>query len=283
MIYKMVTLDKSVINVSMQKTSHFHKESVYLCEIYNFSMLHMSFINIINILLAGVLLFFAVRYLYTLYLEGFHRPEEWAIQLKAGKISPELNNLRRIFKDKTRFYTFWLQAERIRKQQLAGSMAEVGVYKGETAMVLHKMLPKRSLHLFDTFQGFPADDLKHESGKAAGYSPKNFADTSIEAVKKRLGNSDKIHFHCGYFPDTTAGLENEKFCLVNLDADLYMPTKAALNFFYPRLTKGGVIFIHDYNSDWEGLKKAVDEFVKGIPEELAIIPDQYTTVLIIKS
>lgn len=245
-------------------------------------MLLMTYINAVNILLAAVLLFFAGRYLLAVYKEGLHRPEEWAIQLKTGRISRELNAVRRSYKDKIRFYTFWLQSERINRQQLAGCIAEVGVYKGDTALVLHKLFPGRELHLFDTFDGFPAKDLKYESGKAAGYTTKNFADTSLEAVKKRLGESNKIHYHGGYFPDTAAGLEKQKFCMVSIDADLYQPTKAALEFFYPRLVSGGVIMIHDYNSDWEGLKKAVDEFNKDVQAGLVLMPDQFTTALIMK-
>jgi O-methyltransferase len=51
------------------------------------------------------------------------------------------------------------------------------------------------------------------------------------------------------------GLNDVLYALVNLDADLYNPTKAGLEYFYPHLSPGGVIFIHDYNHKWEGLMK----------------------------
>ena len=87
----------------------------------------------------------------------------------------------------------------------------------------------------------------------------------------------------GYFPDTVKGLEEKRFALVNLDADLYNPTKAALEFFYLRLSPGGVIFIHDYNIKWPGIIQAVDEFVRNIPETLVLAPDSEGTVMIIKN
>jgi len=65
-------------------------------------------------------------------------------------------------------------------------------------------------------------------------------------------------------------------------ADLYNPIKEGLNYFYPRLAPGGCIIIHDYNYKWEGAMKAVDEFVKGIPESLVAIPDMQSSVMIIK-
>ena len=61
----------------------------------------------------------------------------------------------------------------------------------------------------------------------ATYTTKNFADTSLEKVKARL-NSEKFLFHKGYFPETAKGLDNEPFALVNMDADLYNPTKTGL-------------------------------------------------------
>ena len=38
----------------------------------------------------------------------------------------------------------------------------------------------------------------------------------------------------------------EKFAFVSLDTDLYKPTLAGLEFFWPRMSKGGFIFIHDF-------------------------------------
>jgi len=68
-----------------------------------------------------------------------------------------------------------------------------------------------------------------------------------------------------------------------MDADLYNPTKAGLEYFYPRLSPGGVIFIHDYNDKWQGLIKAVDEFAATIPEKLILVPDLDSTVMIVKN
>jgi O-methyltransferase len=87
----------------------------------------------------------------------------------------------------------------------------------------------------------------------------------------------------GYFPDTSGVAENEIFALVNLDADLHHPTSAALEFFYPRLVPGGVIFIHDFNYKWEGIRKAVNEFSGKIPECPVRVADMEGTILIIKN
>ena len=70
---------------------------------------------------------------------------------------------------------------------------------------------------------------------------------------------------------------------MHLDADLYLPTIEGLKFFYPKLSAGGVIIIHDYNHTWDGIKKALDEFMPGIPESLIELPDWKGSVMIIKN
>ena len=100
-------------------------------------------------------------------------------------------------------------------------------------------------------------------------------------MKKIGGDSSKLKIHAGYFPDSAKGLENETFALVNIDADLYNPVKAGLEFFYPRMSPGGIILIHDYNHRWEGLVKAVDEFAAKTSCTIIPVPDLDSTVMIV--
>ena len=105
----------------------------------------------------------------------------------------------------------------------------------------------------------------------------------MQTVKNLFTGAENIFFYKGYFPETTKDLKDETFALVHLDADLYQPTIAALNYFYPKLSPGGVIIIHDYNHTWEGIARAVDEFKKTIPESNIPISDGQGSVMIVKN
>ncbi len=177
----------------------------------------------------------------------------------------------------------WFQIERLKKENVPGSFAELGVYKGEWANIIFEMDRSRTLHLFDTFSGFDESDLKLEKTTGGKFNTKEFSDTSLEAVKKYINGGDNIIFHEGHFPGTARGLESETFAFVNIDADLYVPTREGLKFFYPRLSPGGVILIHDYNHTWDGARKAIDEFVATIPESLVELPDWQGSVMIVKN
>ena len=50
-----------------------------------------------------------------------------------------------------------------------------------------------------------------------------------------------------------------------MDVDLYESTKAGLEFFYPRMSRGGIIMSHDYPS-LNGVLKAVTEFFADKPD-----------------
>lgn len=244
--------------------------------------MHYPVLQYINfaILLALILL---VRNAWFNFLGEFYGPPAWEQARKNRLLSPELLKARRKCHDKVRFYNFWLQIQRIEKTGIPGDFAELGVYRGESARLLHLMAPGRKLHLFDTFEGFTEADLEPETGEAAKYSAKDFADTTINMVIRKIGDNADLEVHAGYFPDSAKGLENLAFALVHIDADLYNPVKAGLEFFYPRMSPGGVILIHDYNHRWEGLMKAVDEFTARIQETPVYVPDEDSTVMIVKS
>jgi len=173
-------------------------------------------------------------------------------------------------------------ARQLAKDGIAGSIAELGVYKGTTAKILHTLLPDRRLYLFDTFAGFDARDLHDEKTTTAASF--QFDDTSVEGVARFLGDSPLIMLCKGYFPATAAIVpETERFALVHLDADLFKPTWDALEFFYPRVAPGGYLVLHDYSSmAWPGIAEAVDRFFADKPESIVLVPDRSGTALVRK-
>lgn len=246
-------------------------------------MSYAAVINILEVLLLAGVFLFLIRFVFLNYSSRVQKPAAWVQAVKAGRVSPLLLRLEKKYPDRIRFYNLWLQISRIDSEVIEGDLAELGVYKGETAKLIHLCSPQRKLHLFDTFEGFPARDLVRETGKAAGYTTMHFADTSIEKVRQYLGAHPNMIFHRGYFPETAPGQEDQAYALVNLDADLNKPTAEGLAYFYQYLSPGGVILVHDYNDDWPGLVQAVDEFCQRIPESIIPVPDADSTVMIVKN
>jgi len=146
-------------------------------------------------------------------------------------------------------------------QKIPGDIAEVGVYRGGSAKIICSAKGEKALHLFDTFEGLPkVDDIDmvwpFYEGKFAA---------SFESVRDYLKENKNVHFYKGIFPETAGPVKDKVFSLVNLDVDCYESTKQSLEFFYPRMSRGGVIISHDYITA-PGVKKAFDDFFAGKEE-----------------
>jgi hypothetical protein len=169
-----------------------------------------------------------------------------------------------------------------------GSVAEVGVLRGDFAKEINRVFPKEKCFLFDTFEGFDNRDFSCEANQNERYSQIeemrktfNTSETSVDIVMEKMPHPDKCVVKKGFFPDTF-DIANEMFSFVNLDTDLYQPTVAGLEIFYPLMVKGGVILIHDYfGGATLGVRKAVDEFLESRGTEALPIGD-YSSVTIVK-
>lgn len=156
-------------------------------------------------------------------------------------------------------YQVFMATERTEK--IMGDIAEVGVYKGGSAKIICEAKGDKSLYLFDTFEGLPVvgalDILFHEGQFKS----------SLEEVKSNLHKYKNVYFCKGLFPDSADQIKNKTFSFVHLDVDIYKSTLDCLYFFYPRMSKGGVIISHDYTVA-TGVKKAFDDFFKDKPEPI---------------
>jgi len=160
-------------------------------------------------------------------------------------------------------------------EKINGDLAEVGSYRGGSAKLICEAKGDKTLHLFDTFEGLP------ELSQAD--NPKQFQkgqySSTFEYVKDYLKNFKHVYLYKGLFPATAEPVKNKTFSFVNLDVDLYEATKASIEFFYPRMSKGGIIISHDYISA-PGVRKAFDDFFKDKPEP--VIEMSGTQCLVVK-
>lgn len=185
-------------------------------------------------------------------------------------------------KDYTRLQSMMLNLNRIMENGVRGEYAELGVYLGNNCAVLHEYCKKhnRKLYMFDTFEGFDDRDLTGIDKDQM----MQFVDTSLEGVKAFVGVDEYTRYIKGYFPDSlTDECMEQEFSFVSIDCDLYQPIKAGLEFFYPRLSKGGMIFVHDYSGCFfEGARKAVDEYCSDNELSLVMLPDKAGTAVLTK-
>ncbi|EAL2051099.1 methyltransferase [Campylobacter jejuni] len=171
------------------------------------------------------------------------------------------------------------------KKNIKGAVAELGVFRGDTAKRINEIFKNDEFYLLDTFEGFDLRDCENES--VCGFSKANvndFSNTSLNIVKSKMPFLDKCHFIKGYFPETSILIpEDIKFKFVNIDVDLYSPIYSGCKFFFERLTIGGVLLVHDYfHPYYKGVKEAVDKFCSETNLDLTPIGDAFSVMIIKK-
>lgn len=142
--------------------------------------------------------------------------------------------------------------------KVPGDAAELGVYKGASARLICEAKGARHVHLFDTFEGLPGTlPIDQAEGFEPFYQGEYAA--NLRSVKNYLNGYSAVSFHPGLFPGTADSIRDGLFSFVHLDADIYMSTRAGLEIFWPKMSPGGILLIHDWVQS-AGVREAVDGF-----------------------
>lgn len=106
-------------------------------------------------------------------------------------------------KDYIREQTLYLLAEEINRKGLKGSIAELGVYKGEFSRIIGQAFPDKRFYLYDTFEGFGKKDVAEDFPEGQrGSIGSSFQHTEAESVVEKIVNPDRVVVKQGYFPET---------------------------------------------------------------------------------
>jgi O-methyltransferase len=90
------------------------------------------------------------------------------------------------FMDYVRIGTLELLAYEIRSNNVLGSTAEVGVYRGDFAKYINLLFSDRKLYLFDTFEGFPEIHAKIDRERGFSTGDQDWSGTSVELVIQQM-------------------------------------------------------------------------------------------------
>ena len=175
-------------------------------------------------------------------------------------------------------YDFWRSVEYVEKNNIEGSILELGVWKGGSlglvGLCLEKSQSQRNVIGVDTCEGHPApaqnevdvwgNNMKEryeiEVSKNGSWAKACHHETT-DFLQEIYGEWGRFTLIKGKIQDKVKELRQiDKISILRLDMDWYEPTLLALNEFYDRLSKNGVIIIDDYGHH-SGARDAFDEFI----------------------
>ena len=187
----------------------------------------------------------------------------------------------------TRFLAHYELYKRV--ADLSGSIVECGVYRGAGLFTWAKLLEifhpgdrLRKVIGFDNFTGFTGITEKdgperpERSKTVGGWSPARHYHELLEHVDifhqdSFMPRAKRIELVEGNLQETArkyvADNPGLRIALLHLDVDVYEPTIAALNAFYPLVMKGGLVIFDEYGAtEWAGETRAVEEyFGRNVP------------------
>ncbi len=177
-----------------------------------------------------------------------------------------------------------------RSLKVPGDVVECGVFKGTGLMYWLKLLEiyspgsSKGVVGLDTFTEFGGELRKEEQVSAGEYvSEASFEGVEPEALMSvawAMGAGDRVELVAGDIAETAARYVEEnpgfRISLLHLDLDTYEGTKAALEAFYPVVSRAGVIVMDEYGARGWGESDAVDEFFSSRGVELKVVPNAYS-------
>jgi hypothetical protein len=154
-----------------------------------------------------------------------------------------------------------------------GDTAECGVLNGAMSYIICKaneVSAHRRLHfLFDSFEGLSAP------GDGDGsYWRQGDLTAGADVVEQNLRDCRDFRLMKGWIPARFEEVADRRFAFVHIDVDLYQPTRDSLEFFYPRMSEGGIMLLDDYASSFSpGATQAAKEVLDGKPEQVISLAD----------
>jgi O-methyltransferase len=147
---------------------------------------------------------------------------------------------------------------------IEGDIVEFGIGTGFSSQVIARAmavaqtsLPRRNLHLFDSFEGFPEatsqidrDSYEYRSGMWYAGLMKRLTKRQLFDACANIISSESIIIHPGWFADTVPKLPaGQKFGFVHFDGDLYQSTIDAIGGLLEAgaIANGAVICFDDWN------------------------------------
>jgi O-methyltransferase len=167
--------------------------------------------------------------------------------------------------------TLYELVEDVNKRNLPGDIVECGVWNGGSAVTmaianrqtLDGDSSKRTLWLFDSFEGLPPAGEKDGEGERQGYFPgwnKGNSD-NVKRIFNNLGVPlDQVRIVPGWFESTLKNASMGRIAVLHVDADWYESVKLVLDVFYDKVVPGGYVILNDYGT-WKGCNQAVEEFL----------------------
>ena len=141
-----------------------------------------------------------------------------------------------------------------------GLRIEFGVFRGDTLALMTGHL-ERTIGV-DSFEGMPTPGPCDFTPDGESPYPKGRLRSNMDAVRSA---APRAHLVKGFIPQLFDWFDPAVIAFAHVDLDHYEPTRATLDWLFPRMKTGGVIVCDDWFPDRDYLAaKAINEFAEEV-------------------
>ena len=178
-----------------------------------------------------------------------------------------------------------------------GNFVELGVFRGASFSRFRKLGwllhpdHHRKFVGFDVFGAFPNADFAPDEPvlrtQHAAYGDRGIGRDEFLLLLRGQGLAENVELIEGDIRETLptylAAHAEMSVAIANIDVDLYEPTRIAMEQLFPRVPRGGIVILDDYEG-FPGAKRAIDEYLAAEqrPERLAKFPFSHSPCYLIK-
>jgi Macrocin-O-methyltransferase (TylF) len=167
--------------------------------------------------------------------------------------------------------------------QIPGDFIECGVNKGFISSAIMQRLdwrkvPKR-FYLIDTFAGpdtsqFSADEIQGGRLKVAQDCVAAGAyETDVAHVRANFAEWPNASVIQGVIPDVLQQVDVPSVAFLHIDMNCAYPERAALEYFWPRLSPGALVLLDDYAYfGYESQMETMDGLARSLGFEILSLP-----------
>ncbi len=176
------------------------------------------------------------------------------------------------------------------EKNVPGDYVEAGVWRGGASIYAAACLQAysrtpRAQYLYDTFGGFATVENPDSPDYGDEHWKQTMLQVSREAVRANFVKygllTDNVAFVEGDVRETAPRHPARPISVLRLDVDLYDPTMAALENFFPKISPGGFVIIDDWNYEVNGRRPAQDAVKDYLAERrrsVEFVPIDYMAV-----
>lgn len=122
------------------------------------------------------------------------------------------------------------------------SFAEAGIYAGMSVFFTAEYCNEKFIAI-DSFKG-----VSQPGEKDSNYFKKNDLSIDKKCAEMTLSRYKNVNIIDGWIPEILKDIPELSYSFVNIDVDLYEPTKYSIEYFWERMISGSVMILDDFGS-----------------------------------